>query len=223
MKKKRINIIIIAIICIIFEIMNHIEIVNAQQFGGIGVAILENDEIIAYIVGKTDGTIVKDIDLDDLKVGENFEKTIAIENYGSISEFVRIIISKMWFTADGIRKYDNSDFIELNFIENSDWLIDENASTSSRIVAYYTKKIDSKEKTTNLINSIRIDPDIYRYGYTISEDDNGNITIEYNSYGFEIYIETDAVQAHNAKAAIKSAWGVDAEISENEDTILSIN
>ena len=35
-------------------------------------------------------------------------------------------------------------------------------------------------------------------------------------------IEVDAVQTHNAKVAIKSAWGIDVEISEDESTILEI-
>ena len=55
------------------------------------------------------------------------------------------------------------------------------------------------------------------------EDENGYQTIEtvyeYDGYRFYIEAEADAVQTHNAQEAIKSAWGVDVEVSEDGKTI----
>ena len=53
---------------------------------------------------------------------------------------------------------------------------------------------------------------------TVEETAGGkNITYvyEYNGYTFTVEAEVDAVQTHNAEAAIKSAWGVSVVVSEN--------
>ena len=44
-------------------------------------------------------------------------------------------------------------------------------------------------------------------------------TYKYNGYTFHIDAEVDAVQTHNAKDAIKSAWGVDINVSDDETTM----
>ena len=44
---------------------------------------------------------------------------------------------------------------------------------------------------------------------------------EYDNYKFIVDVEVDAVQTHNAKDAIKSAWGVDATIENGK--IVSLN
>ena len=55
------------------------------------------------------------------------------------------------------------------------------------------------------------------------QDEKGNKTItytyKYNGYTFHIDAEVDAVQTHNAKDAIKSAWGVDVNVSDDETTM----
>lgn len=38
------------------------------------------------------------------------------------------------------------------------------------------------------------------------------ISTKYDGYSFNLDAEVDAVQTHNAKAAIKSAWGVDVSV-----------
>ena len=37
----------------------------------------------------------------------------------------------------------------------------------------------------------------------------------YDGYRFYLKAEVDAVQTHNAAEAVKSAWGVDAEVAED--------
>ena len=54
---------------------------------------------------------------------------------------------------------------------------------------------------------------------TSQTDDNGLTTItttyEYDGALFVLEVTVDAVQTHNAKDAIKSAWGVDVNISDD--------
>lgn len=193
--------------------------------------MLENGGIIAYRNYSKSGNweeLFGEINFDGLEIGEDIEKRITIKNSGNISEFVRIIITKYWADKDE-NKIENKnggvdidELIELNFTGDENWLIDKARATTERTLAYYKKAIDVREETGALIDSIKISPDIYDYGYTISEDDNGNIAVDYNISGFNMIIEVDAVQTHNAKVAIKSAWGIDVEISEDESTILEI-
>ena len=58
--------------------------------------------------------------------------------------------------------------------------------------------------------------------YTKVEDGN-KIKYEYtyNGYTFTLDAEVDAVQTHNAKDAIKSAWGIDVSVND-EETELSL-
>ena len=196
-----------------------------------GVSLLENGGIIAYRNYSESGNweeLFGEINFDGLEIGEDIEKRITIKNSGNISEFVRIIITKYWADKDE-NKIENKnggvdidELIELNFTGDENWLIDEARTTTERTLAYYKKAIDVREETGALIDSIKISPDIYDYGYTISEDENGNITVNYDINGLRMGIEVDAVQTHNAKVAIKSAWGIDVEISEDESTILEI-
>ena len=54
---------------------------------------------------------------------------------------------------------------------------------------------------------------------TVSQDADGNKTIttvyEYDGYRFNLEAEVDAVQTHNARDAIKSAWGVEVNVADN--------
>ena len=46
-------------------------------------------------------------------------------------------------------------------------------------------------------------------------------TYKYDGYSFHVDAEVDAVQTHNAQEAIKSAWGVDVSVNDDE-TVLSL-
>ena len=50
---------------------------------------------------------------------------------------------------------------------------------------------------------------------------DNTITYSYKYYGYTFHVdaEVDAVQTHNAKDAIKSAWGVDVSVSDDESSI----
>ena len=76
------------------------------------------------------------------------------------------------------------------------------------------------------VDSISINSDLAKLvSQTSTTNDDGTTTIEstflYDDAQFVLEATVDAVQTHNAKEAIKSAWGVDVNVSD--DGSLSIN
>lgn len=79
----------------------------------------------------------------------------------------------------------------------------------------------SGKPTPALSDTLRINPSIASdVKQNVSEDGKTiTYTYKYNGYTFHIDAEVDAVQTHNAKDAIKSAWGVDVNVSDDETTM----
>ena len=88
-------------------------------------------------------------------------------------------------------------------------------------VLYYTKALKAGKPTPALSDTLRINPSIASdVKQNVSEDGKTiTYTYKYNGYTFHIDAEVDAVQTHNAKDAIKSAWGVDVNVSDDETTM----
>ena len=163
----------------------------------------------------------------EYQMREGFEKEeLSVTNSGSIDSFVRMVITKYWQDADGTKDTKLSpDLIRLNCLTDNGWVMDEKASTPERTILYYTNLLTPGETTPSLSDTLQIDAAVSRkVKETITkEDENGYQTIEtvyeYDGYRFYIEAEADAVQTHNAQEAIKSAWGVDVEVSEDGKTI----
>ena len=195
------------------------------QVSRIGVTLNENGEKISY----RDYTESSQWREDRGKLlanvlGEN--EKIVLGNSGSIDSFVRMVITKYWQDADGMKDTKLSpDLIRLNCLTDNGWVMDEKASTPERTILYYTNLLTPGETTPSLSDALQIDAAVSRkVKETITkEDENGYQTIEtvyeYDGYRFYIEAEADAVQTHNAQEAIKSAWGVDVEVSEDGKTI----
>ena len=80
--------------------------------------------------------------------------------------------------------------------------------------------------SSDFADKISISSDIAKIvGQTSETDSNGYTTItttyEYDGAQFVLEATVDAVQTHNAQDAIKSAWGVDVNVSD--DGALSLN
>lgn len=107
--------------------------------------------------------------------------------------------------------------IDLDFTQDSGWIVDEDASTAERTILYYSEILPAGDTTPALSDTIRIDPSVAdKVEETVTIDENGYKTITftyaYNGYTFQLDAEVHAVQTHNAQEAIKSAWGVDVEV-----------
>ena len=111
------------------------------------------------------------------------------------------------------------DKIQIDFT-NDGWTEDKSAETTERNVFYYNSILKKGQTSTDFTDKISISGDIAAIvGQTSQTDDNGLTTItttyEYDGAQFVLEATVDAVQTHNAKDAIKSAWGVDVNISDD--------
>ena len=196
----------------------------------IGVSLLENDKVVSsrdYVSnnewkGTSEGELLTDLlgKDDTFTPGKKYNEAINVKNSGTIDTFVRVIITKSWQDKEGKKNTTLSpDLIELNFLTDNGWQIAKDQSTTERPVFYYTKAVVTVDSTPSLSDTIRINPSIAKDvtkhvdGYTIT------YTYKYDGYTFHVDAEVDAVQTHNAKDAIKSAWGVDVNVSDDETTM----
>ena len=196
----------------------------------IGVSLLENDKVVSsrdYVSnnewkGTSQGTLLTNLLGKDetFTPGKKYNEAISVKNSGTIDTFVRVIITKSWQDKEGKKNTTLSpDLIELNFLTDNGWQIAKDQSTTERTVLYYTKAVAAGDSTPALSDTIRIKPSIAK---DVTKHVDGNTityTYKYNGYTFHIDAEVDAVQTHNAKDAIKSAWGVDVNVSDDETTM----
>lgn len=194
----------------------------------IGVSLLENGDVVAsrdYNGDKwneTSEALLQDMipKGDKLVPGKSYEEELTVKNSGSIDEYVRVSIVKSWVDKDGKKETTlTPDLIELN-LTNAGWIVDESASTAERTVLYYTTPLAPGEAAKPFADTLRIDNSVAeRMTQTSVTDENGYTTItttyDYDGVTFNVEAQVDAVQTHNAEDAIKSAWGVDAQISED--------
>lgn len=196
----------------------------------IGVSLLENDKVVSsrdYVSnnewkGTSQGTLLTNLLGKDetFTPGKKYNEAISVKNSGTIDTFVRVIITKSWQDEEG-NKYTNlsPDLIELNFLTDNGWQIAKDQSTTERTVLYYTKAVVAEDSTPALSDTIRIKPSIAKDVTKHVDSNTITYTYKYNGYTFHIDAEVDAVQTHNAKDAIKSAWGVDVNVSDDETSL----
>ena len=196
----------------------------------IGVSLLENDKVVSsrdYVSnnewkGTSEGTLLTNLLGKDetFTPGKKYNEAISVKNSGTIETFVRVIITKSWQDKEGKKNPKLSpDLIELNFLTDNGWQIAKDQSTTERTVLYYTKAVAAGDSTPALSDTIRIKPSIAKDVTKHVDDNTITYTYKYNGYTFHIDAEVDAVQTHNAKDAIKSAWGVDVNVSDDETTM----
>lgn len=174
--------------------------------------------------GSTEGTLLANMLGEDEKFtpGKRYNEAISVKNSGNIDTFVRVILTRSWQDAEGKKNTSLSpDLIELNYLTDNGWVIAENQSTPERTVLYYTKALPVGETTPALSDTIRVNESIAQ---DVTKQVDGNTiryTYKYDGYSFHVDAEVDAVQTHNAQEAIKSAWGVDVSVNDDE-TVMSL-
>lgn len=200
------------------------------QAAQIGVTLLENGKAVStrdFTGASTDdgftssgsGKLLENLlkDGEQLKPGQKYEETLAVQNSGGIDAYVRVRVTKNWMNADGKTKNTSlsPDQIDLKLADG--WIIDGNASTKERTVLYYPKALAAGATSSAFADGIRIDTSVltdFTTQETVAEDGSATTTTVYAYDGakFSVTAEVDAVQAHNAADAAKSAWGVDVRI-----------
>ena len=206
----------------------------AAKLGLHCVALLENDKVVSeQTYGKTtsaEGTLLENMlpEGEKFTPGKPYEERINVKNTGDIDTYVRVIITRSWqsdLDGDGEFEKDTKlapSLIDLQLLDDTGWIRDDSTEYSDeRIVLYYTKALAPEEETTDLSKAIRIDPEIAQ-SVTVGED--GKYEYVYDGYRFCLEAEVDAVQTHNAVDAVKSAWGVDITVTDDDGgTITSVN
>ena len=186
-----------------------------------------------------DGNLVlKDLDGDTaFQIGKKYPFKIWCENSGTIEQYLRVIIHKYWVEVGKDEELDQNGWfhglssntrklldnekhnpatIRLGYngsegYNTSAWVKDPNSSTDEREIYYYIGKLPVGGKTAPLFDTLWIDPSVAK---TVVKTVNGNVTTytyAYDGYGFVVQAETDAVQTHHARAAIRSAWGLQSD------------
>ena len=107
----------------------------------------------------------------------------------------------------------NASISKLN--SNSEIVSDEYSNLIEVLKAfdYVDKNLEKQEKNIDK-NYIKKHLNLY---YLFLEDEKTiKYQYTYNGYTFTLDAEVDAVQTHNAKDAIKSAWGIDVSVNDDE-------
>lgn len=198
------------------------------EVSSIGVSLTENGKVISArdyshknnVWNETTGTLLQDFQGEEKVIpGKSYKEELGVTNSGSIDSYVRVMIKKSWVNKEGEKDTTLSpDLIDLNFLTENGWVIDEAASTDERTVLYYTGIVLAGQSAPAFADTIKIKSDIgSQVEQEVSTDGNGNKIIKhvykYDGYQFHLEAEVDAVQTHNAEEAIKSAWGVNVSVS----------
>ena len=148
-------------------------------------------------------------------MGQAYKEALSVKNIGSIDEFVRVSIYRYWEDKDG-KKLTTLDpaMIDLHLTADNGWVKDEAASSTERIVLYYTSVLPAGETSAPFADTLTVNGKL-PYKVEQSIDDAGIITTTYvyDDVTFRVDVQADAVQTHNAEAAVKSAWGRTVKVS----------
>lgn len=181
----------------------------------IGIALLENGRAVSYRTyeEETDswreenaGLLLGDLEEDGKKgaviPGKFYPEELQVSNTGSIDTYVRVILYRSWQDGSGEKRTDMDPALLYFTFAESGWTVDSALSTRERIVLYYTSVLAPGESTESLMEGFTVAADILQ---TAGRED-ARLVVE---------AEADAVQARMGADAIKSAWGVEAEIGED--------
>lgn len=197
----------------------------SMDMSTIGVSLKENGKVVSSktyddqgdVTTNGEGKLLQNLLKDDEKfvLGKTYDEKLAVENSGNIDTFVRVVLTKSWQDKEGKNVDLSPALIELGFNQDG-WVINEAQSTDERVVLYYTKVVESKKTTPDFMKTIRISNQLSTMYTKVEDEKTIKYQYTYNGYTFTLDAEVDAVQTHNAKDAIKSAWGIDVNVNDDE-------
>lgn len=197
----------------------------SMDMSTIGVSLKENGKVVSSktyddqgdATTNDEGKLLQNLLKEDEKfvLGKTYDEKLAVENSGNIDTFVRVVLTKSWQDKEGKNVDLSPALIELGFNQDG-WVINEAQSTDERVVLYYTKVVESKKTTPDFMKTIRISNQLSTMYTKVEDEKTIKYQYTYNGYTFTLDAEVDAVQTHNAKDAIKSAWGIDVSVNDDE-------
>lgn len=202
--------------------------VAGVELSSIGVSLLENGKVVnsrnyadnGEWQGEEEKPLLENFleKNEKLVPGKKYQEVLSVKNSGNIDTYVRAIVTVNWVDKDGKEVPQTTldpELIELHFLEENGWIEDKDSATKERRILYLNRALAPGEQV-DFADSLRIRPEIRnKMEMTTTETADGttvNYVYEYDGYTFQVAAEVDAVQTHNAKDAIKSAWGVDGSI-----------
>lgn len=174
----------------------------------IGVTLLENGNAVAKN-GETGILLEHLLDEDESLIpGKSYDEVLAVQNTGSIDEYVRVNIVRRWI-RDQIPDTELSpSLIELE-LNQADWIVDAEASTPERTVAYLKHILPQGETSPPIFTKLCISRDVTASVKENREDHVLTYTYVYDGIEFCIEATVEAVQGNHIADAAGSAWGVD--------------
>ena len=210
------------------------------KVSNIGVSLYENAEQVNYRDYIKDGewntpasgeAVPLLTSLKEVKIvpGVPYSEDLQVVNSGAIDSYVRVIITKYWADKDGnkVRYWNNTEeetlrldpaYIQLIAPEGANWTKAADP-TEEREIYYYNQVLPVGDKTDRVVSYVKIDPAVSKEVIQTVEGNKYAYEYKYDGYRFVIEAEVQAIQTHNAEDAIKSAWGVDAVITEGKLTV----
>lgn len=193
--------------------------VSRVAMQNIGVTLLENGNPVSsrdYGDGtdgswtETSGALLENLvpEGEEFKLGKTYPEELAVQNSGSINEYVRVSVYKYWRDENGTKLPNLSpDLIHLNLTGNG-WVEDAEAKTAERTVLYYSSVLGAGETSPAFADTLTVDGAVATKVKQVASED-GTVTAVYEYDGVEFCVEAkvDAVQEHNGQDAIWSAWG----------------
>lgn len=187
----------------------------SMDMSTIGVSLKENGKVVSSKTYDDQGDATTNGEGKLLQNLLKEDEKLAVENSGNIDTFVRVVLTKSWQDKEGKNVDLSPALIELGFNQDG-WVINEAQSTDERVVLYYTKVVESKKTTPDFMKTIRISNQLSTMYTKVEDEKTIKYQYTYNGYTFTLDAEVDAVQTHNAKDAIKSAWGIDVNVNDGE-------
>ena len=210
-----------------------VALITSEYYSGgvelydIGITLVENGTAVSkrsyapnsrYIWDESFGALLSNLlgEGESFHMGQTYPEVLTVTNSGTIDEFVRVSIYKYWVDASG-RKLTTlaPDTIDLKLVTGGDWVIDDAASSSERTVLYYTSVLPAGETTTPFTETLTVDAELPFKAHQTYADGVYTTTYDYQGVTFQIDVQADAVQTHNAEPAVRSAWGRNVSVSGN--------
>ena len=154
---------------------------------------------------------------DVLALNKEYPERLAVLNSGSIDEYVRVRVYRYWMKEENGTKRKVTtlapSLIDLNFVNEDHWIVrpfDTEEGERECVAPYYKGILPAGSMTELFADTIRIDGSLSSAAKVEVNGSTITTTYQYDGVEFHVDVEVDAVQTHNARDAIRSAWGIDA-------------
>lgn len=175
---------------------------DLQMSSQIGVEVTCSEEPGTEIFREGDGALPIDREAESLIPGRRYPLGLGVENTGKTEAYMRVTLRFYWRDAEGKRRDVDPDLIRRTI--GGGWLEDEAAATREQAVYYCVTPVKAGERKV-LVEDVSAD--LEAAGHVTWNEEGTATFYDYDGLTLVVEAEADAVQTHNAAAAMESAWG----------------